>query len=110
MSEHRIDQGVDGLPMFRANARTDDPETSHQAAASISPQKMRESHEAVLALFHERGPMTDAALVECYDGPRQSPSGLRTRRRELADVGLIVDTGERVKLESGRRAIVWGVR
>jgi hypothetical protein len=34
-------------------------------------------------------------------------STYRTRRSELVDKGLIVDTGERMTLPSKRRAIIW---
>ncbi len=39
--------------------------------------------------------------------PHQSPSGLRTRRKELVDAGLVVDTGRRGTLRSGRLSIIW---
>lgn len=52
--------------------------------------------------------MTDWELVRRYDRePRQSESGLRTRRSELTAAGLVRDTGSRVRLPSHRYAIVW---
>ena len=50
--------------------------------------------------------MDDETLVRRLDGVL-SPSGARTRRAELVVKGLVYDTGERVTLLSGRRAIVW---
>ena len=95
----------------KANARHSDPDTSHAAAQSLSSDKLRESQEAVLEHFVEHGPMTDVDLGNVYGGPpRQSPSGLRTRRRELVDRGLMEDTGTRKKLPTGRRGIVWRVK
>lgn len=101
-------------PARAAKARTTDPSTSHAAAASISEDTLRESQAAVLRFMRNLGPMTDVDLVARYssaaglqDLPRQSQSGLRTRRAELAAAGLVEDTGERVRLESGRQAIVW---
>lgn len=92
-------------------ARRGDPATSHSAAASVA--ELRDSQRAVLDLFAEAGNMTDEDLVGRYPGttggPTQSESGLRTRRRELADAGLLVDTDDRRRLKSGRLAIVWGV-
>jgi len=41
--------------------------------------------------------------------PSVSPSGLRTRRRELVDAGEVIDTGRREQLSSGRWATVWGL-
>lgn len=96
-----------------AHARSTDPGTSHEAARSIDGESLRISQRAVLDLLRTRGPMPDHDLVELYDRtvpyPQQSHSGIRTRRRELVDAGLVVDTGERVRLPSGRRAIVWAV-
>ena len=85
----------DQISLFdaKANARRSDPDTSHAAARSLSSDKLRESQEAVLS--------------NVYKGPPQSPSGLRTRRRELVDRGLMEDTGIRKKLPTGRRGIVW---
>ena len=96
----------------QARARNTDPGTSHAAAASISEDALRASQAAVLAFLRDNGPMTDVALVEDYpqhddDKPRQSQSGLRSRRAELTAGGLVEDTGQRVRLESGRQAIVW---
>ena len=93
--------------LFQAHARHSDPRTSHDAARSLSPGKLRDSQKAVLAHFRKLGPMTDTDLVNVYVGSPQSRSGLRTRRRELTDRGLIEDTGAKKKLPTGRNAIVW---
>lgn len=90
-----------------AVARRTDPETSQQAAESIDAKRLRESQEEVLATFHRLGPMTDQELVARYTGLAQSTSGLRTRRHELVEKGLLRDSGLRRKLESGRLAVVW---
>jgi hypothetical protein len=49
-----------------------------------------------------------AAYNNMRTAPRASESGIRSRRAELVDRGLVVDTGRRIRLESGRYAIVWG--
>lgn len=97
-----------GIPV----ARLTDPETSHAAAQSVTD--LTEKQTAVLELFKDAGPMTDVALVDTYlrlwqqrDWPKQSESGLRTRRHELAGRGFIVDTDQKRRLPSGRWAIVW---
>jgi len=94
-----------------AHARNTDPETSHAAARSHAPEKLRISQADVLRLFRRYGPMADGDLLLYADkeGVRQSPSGLRTRRKELVVRGRLRDTGQRVRLESGRRSIVWGI-
>ena len=91
-------------------ARTTDPSTSHEAAASI--KNATRAQASVLDVFHDAiSGMTDATLVDAYElngyFPEQSQSGIRTRRKELVDAGKIVDSGQRIKLNSGRRAIVW---
>lgn len=103
---------------IEAHARRTDPGTSHAAAASVTP-RIRESQDLVLRALRRLGPATDETLVAYYaDAARrfpgrirqQSPSGIRTRRRELTDAELVFDTGRRTVLKSGRKAIVWAAR
>lgn len=93
-----------------AVARKTDPATSHEAAASVT--NITETQQAILTLL--TWPKTDEDLVDVYyqmadsNGWRHaSPSGIRSRRAELTARGLIEDTGGRVKLRSGRFAILW---
>ena len=91
-------------------ARTTDPQTSHLAAVSVTG--LTESRAAVLRVLREWSEgLTDQVLVEYYrleeTHPRQSESGIRSRRHELVVLGLVRDSGQRVKLLSGRSAIVW---
>ena len=54
--------------------------------------------------------MPDNVLVPLYhkvSPVAQSDSGIRTRRSELRDKGLVIDTGQRVLLATGRQAAVW---
>lgn len=91
-----------------AKARATDPQTSHDAAESVD--RVTETQEYILRAL--RRPRADVELVEAYRNfkraPRASESGIRSRRAELVDRGLVVDTGRRVRLDSGRYAIVWG--
>lgn len=98
----------------KAHARVSDPWTSHAAAASIEPVKLRASQEAVLAAFRATGPMCHENLILFYGSnatrfgwPIQSPSGIRTRAHELHEAGLLEDTGDVVTLTSGRKSKVW---
>lgn len=93
-------------------ARSSDPETSHEAAESVT--HVRRSQAAVLGVLAFLGPSTDNELISDYEEgiakyglPQQSPSGIRTRRAELVRDGLVKDSGKRTWLPSGRRAIVW---
>jgi hypothetical protein len=88
-------------------SRQTDPETSHDAAASV--RNRTETQEGILNALYEWGKMTDQELVDWYEGPKASPSGLRTRRAELVKMGKVRDSGQRVVLPSGRRAIVWEI-
>jgi hypothetical protein len=97
-----------------AHARRTDPDTSHAAAASVND--IRRSQIAVLSFFQHEGDFHDYALWIRYneargirpdDYPRQSPSGLRTRRSELVDAGLVKKSGRKVKMPSGRSSHVW---
>jgi hypothetical protein len=91
-----------------ARARNTDPMTSHLAAESV--RDVTKTQEYVLRAL--RRARTDVELVEAYQNmktaPRASESGIRSRRAELVRRGLVLDTGKRVRLSSGRYAIVWG--
>lgn len=98
-----------------ARARATDPATSYAAAASITTEDLRDSQAAVLQVLADAGPCHDGDLVATYQARaeagevrRQSTSGIRSRRAELAVMGRVVPTGEAV-LPTGRRAQVWGV-
>ena len=94
------------------NARISDPETSHEAAKSVS--KLKEMYDTMLIAFESLGPMNDEQLIKLWRvgvnelGWRSaSESGIRSRRSELVAQGKIVDSGKRVKMQSGRMSIVW---
>lgn len=94
------------------HARTTDPDTSHEAAASVT--NLTGTQNTILYLFDKFGKLTDEQLQAHYrrmvsqgDAPAASESGVRSRRAELVARGILTDTGQRSKLESGRNAIVW---
>lgn len=94
-----------------AKARRSDPVTSHEAASSI--ERMTDKRQAVLDCFKDRAaPMTDEELREWYARGRyepQSDSGLRTRRKELVDLGYLADTSETRTNSRGRQTKVWAL-
>lgn len=95
------------MPAF---AHTNDPETSHQAAASITESTLRERQQAVLSLLRKYGPQTGTEVDDAYFvvyGKRTSYSGLKTRITELVRMGLVRDSGQRKLEQSGRNHIKW---
>ncbi len=93
-----------------ANARRSDPQTSHDAAASVKNGTATQTIILQLLAF----PRTDEELVTAFEelmasglAGYASPSGIRTRRAELTDRGYIQDSELRVRNKSGRTAIVW---
>jgi len=92
-------------------ARHSDPQTSHEAADSV--KHITATQEFILKLL--KRPMTDEELVNAYevarivgDAPRASASGIRSRRHELADRGLVCCVGFS-RTVSNRKALVWSV-
>lgn len=99
---------VGAVDYHPARARNTDPQTSHDAAASVAGQTETQRH--LLELLAGE-PATDMDLMERWHaewGPA-TPSGLRTRRSELTEAGLVIDTGERRPSPSGRLCVVWGL-
>lgn len=112
-TEHLPQVEREKFPHVQARARKTDPVTSHEAAASHAPLELNEKRRAVLAVLRTVGPMADEQWIGEYfdrmDGGllAQSQSGLRTRRAELVEMGLVGQFGE-TKIRN-RRVIVWGV-
>jgi hypothetical protein len=100
-----------------ARARRSDPKTSHDAAASV--RNLSEAQDWLLEFIRKIGPVTDQHIWEVSRGKYTdlktlelvsiSQSGMRTRRKELVEMGLIQDSGLRKRLRSGREAIMWEV-
>lgn len=90
----------------RARARSTDPATSHEAAASVGD--LTEVQQKILEIIAER-PRTDEEIyaVVVARGIQMSVSGTRTRRSELVDVGLVEESGQHKLTGAGRRTIVW---
>ena len=79
--------------MIDAVARRTDPATSHQAAWSL--RDLSELQARVLTLLNMLQDATDEGLVAAYEAAHGavSPSTVRTRRRELQDIGAIEVVG-----------------
>jgi hypothetical protein len=106
---HDEPQMFDALGTVVAFARRSDMATSHEAATAVSPV-VRRVRLAVLRFAESCGNagFTDHQMNDYFDG--HATSTYRTRRRELVDLGMIEDTGARVKLpSSGRHHAVWRI-
>jgi len=95
-----------------ADARPTDPQTSWDAARSLTDEDISDTQREILEVFAVIGPMTDEELIEMAEtmGMRRSPSGIRTRRNELVETGIVEDTGQRRPTRSGRQAVVWDLK
>jgi hypothetical protein len=97
-------------------ARRTDPETSHEAASSVDGLLVKQA--AVLRVLSRICPASDDELWNAYESaraqgealPQQSSSGMRTRRKELVERGLVWDSGFRLLMASGRKAIAWDAK
>lgn len=90
------------------------PDTERESALAIAPAT-ETIRARVKHLFEELGRMTDDALTDAYSARwpeilarRQPRAIIATRRGELRDAGVIVDSGLREKNPvSGVRCVVW---
>jgi len=85
--------------------RARDPWTSHEAAAAQTPRKNGPLHAAILLALSAHPGHTDEWLIETLTGPESS---IQTRRHELQEAGLVVDTGVS-KSRYGRRMLEWSL-
>lgn len=94
-----------------ANARKTDPETSHEAAKSVSNTALVK--KAILMIL-DLGPKSDEEILTYYtvasEGtgfPNATEQSLRSRRNELVREGLVAFTGEFGKTSNNRRTRLW---
>lgn len=95
---------------MNAQARTNDPHTSHEAAQSVKNITLTQTY--ILGILGT--PMTDEQLVNTYKDlaridalmPWASESGIRSRRAELATLGLVEIVGHEYT-RANRKAHVW---
>lgn len=90
-------------------SRWSDPETSRQAAESVSLSKVSKVQEMILAALIR--PMTDEQLVdrvhELWPERRVSPQSIRSRRAELVRKGLVEASPQVRSTKFGRSSVVW---
>lgn len=94
--------------------------TGQAKAQPVQPQQptrrtLTVNQRAVLRHLRINGAMTDEQLVDTYQPsvggcvpvPNQAPSGLRTRRHELVEMGYVVWDGTFQISRFGRKTAVW---
>ena len=93
-------------------ARKNDPLTSHEAAWSV--RNLTQTQRVILGLLVQ--PKTDEELIASYRNlswagraPMASESGIRSRRHELVEQGLVESVGLG-KTVFGRSATVWAIK
>lgn len=96
--------GGQGLFDWPVPARAAD--TSQAAAEAMTAEAPR-LRELVLAQIREAGRARGLTADECASRLRRSVLAIRPRVSELAQAGLIRDSGSRRGNASGRTAIVW---
>lgn len=112
------DMGQNPLGNIAApRARASHPQTSHDAARSVTELTAKQQAVFKVARCCDGG-FTLEGLVnlykkmcegQSYDLPKQSDSGIRTRCHELVVLGKVQDSGMRHTMLTGRKAIVWRV-
>jgi hypothetical protein len=95
-----------------ANARHTDPETSHKAARSLKAENISETQQAILYILRNVQMSDEQIRVWFEDGVKHgrwkpaSESGLRSRRAELVERGLVKKAGIG-ETKFGRQTILW---
>jgi hypothetical protein len=104
-SQLRVPMSMLGPTPAHVRSRSTDPETSLFAAATATAG-MTHNQITVLSALAAAG---DRGMIdhehEAVNGLKQDTAG--KRRGELADQGLVVDSGTRRKTPRGSKAIVW---
>lgn len=88
--------------------RRNHPSTSLFAAASVDLTK---GQKIVMSAFRVKSAMTDEELINQVAklGLKLSPSGCRSRRKELVELGFLRDSGVKEQTAAHRGTIVWEI-
>jgi len=89
-----------------APVRLTDPLTSHDAADKVRVSRVKRLVLMALRVWGSACHEQIYADLE-RNGYRTSPSGVRTRCKELVEWGWVEDTGRTVTLASGNKSMVW---
>lgn len=95
------------LGLSGPRVRHADPDTSQAAAEALTPKRLTEIQNAVLAWFRAHGPGTDEQIEDALLNRYSGFSTLRKRRCDLVTLGYLRDSGKRETNRNGRQMIVW---
>jgi hypothetical protein len=96
-----------------AHARREDPETSHEAAASVTPESISIQKRNIISTLRKLQLASDRQIIRAYHrdfGKRVSEQSIRSRRNELTKAGLIEWSGKFQTPPSGRRERLWRLK
>jgi len=100
-----------------SHARRTDPDTSLEAAFRIEDASEMEQRVYTIHLIYRPEGLTDETFLDHYGEiyglngrTGESKSSPRKRRSDLTRKGILVDSGERRTLRSGRPGVVWKIR
>ncbi len=101
------------LNEYEAPTRHGDPETSFEAAATISGEKMTQAMLHVLYVLEAYSPfpLIDEELCVHYDAlgkMRQTHQSIRSRRAQLVRLGYVEQTGHALN-NHGNRCRCWAI-
>lgn len=96
---------------LETTVRSRDPESSYEAAVSISPDVLNELESFVMVSLREFPKADHELVVDARSaGFRVTPQRVRTVRKYLELAGFVEATGFFHLTDTGRRAQVWSVR
>lgn len=96
------------VPHLERMVRSNDPDTSWEAAASITVDALTDLQAWILTTLTKK-PMSDGELVDAclHSGRRATPQRVRTARKELAFQGYVEWTGAYLLTPYQRKTQSW---
>lgn len=91
--------------------RRTDPDTSRRADNTPQAANRRRVRRTIVEVLREEGPLTDEEMLPLVRSLMCcTPSGVRGRRSELVEDGVVIDTGARGRTKAGCQCIIWGLQ
>ena len=70
---------------------------------------MSQQHKDIVRVLRDLGPLSHHGIIHAMQAVQTytSPSGIRTRVKELEDAGVVEPSGEFEFTPAGRKAVLW---